>query len=82
MFKFNIEYSESSRKELEFDLICDHSGIPLDSQYDKVSESEGNSVWKCTEKGLTYVFTIGEYCKVSSMEITGDGLSLKAVLKE
>ena len=50
--------------------------------YDKVSEDEGTSVWKyVADDGLTYLFTIGEYCKVSLMEITGDGLSLKATLK-
>ena len=81
-FKFTVRYSESSEKDLEFDLLCDHSGVPLKELYDKVSESEDTSVWKYTEKELTYVFSIGEYCKVYSMEMTGDGLALKAVLKE
>ena len=83
VFTFDISYSESSKKSLEFHLFCDNSGVPLKSMYDKVSEDEGTSVWKyVADDGLTYLFTIGEYCKVSLMEITGDGLSLKATLKE
>ena len=82
VFKFNTEYSESSMMNLKFDLFCDHYGVPLTSMYEKISENEDASVWRCTEEGLTFVFTIGEYCKVSDMEITGNGLSLKAILKE
>ena len=81
-FLFNISYSESSERELTFDLICDSSGCPLDDFYDKVSEKDDVSVWTRTVKGITYEFTIGKYCKVTSMTITGDGLSLDVELKE
>ena len=83
VFTFDVNYSESSKRTFEFDLFCDHSGVPMDDLNEKVSESEDESVWKYVDNdGLTYVFTIGEYCKVSLIEISGDGVSLKAVLKE
>ena len=82
VFRFDISYSGSGRT-LEFHLFCDHSGMPLSSMFEKVSESEDTSVWSYSSgDGLTYVFTIGGYCKVSSMDITGNGLSLKATLRE
>ena len=83
MFTFDVNYSESSKRTLEFDLFCDHSGVPMSNLNEKISESESESAWKHVDNdGLTYVFTIGEYCKVSLIEISGDGVSLKAVLKE
>ena len=83
IFTFDVTYSGSSKRTVEFNLFCDSSGVPLSSMYEKVSESEESSVWRCTnDSGITFVFTIEKYCKVTSMDITGDGLSLKAVLKE
>ena len=81
-FTFDISYSGSFEKELTFDLVCDKSGCPVDDLYDKISEEGDTSTWKRTVEGIAYEFTIGEYCKVTSMTMTGDGLSLNAELKE
>lgn len=82
-FTFDLTYADSSKRTVIFDLFCNSSGIPLSSMYDKVSEIEGSSVWRCTDdSGITFLFTIEKYCKVTSMNITGDGLSLNAALKE
>ena len=81
-FTFSISYSDSSVRELTFDLICDESGYPVDDLYDKVSEKGDTSVWTRSVKDIVYEFTIGEYCKVTAMTMTGDGLSLNAELKD
>ena len=83
LYRFTFDYSYSgTSKSLTFDLICDSSGVPLANLYDKITDPEGNTVWSYTDKGVTYQFTVEEYCKVLSVTITGDGLSLKATLKE
>ena len=83
IFTFDVTFSGSSKRTIEFNLFCDSSGVPLSSMNDKVSENEGSSVWRCTnDNGIIFVFTIEEYCKVTSMDVTGDGLSLKATLRE
>ena len=83
LYRFTFDYSYSSTsKSLAFDLICDSSGNPISSLYDKSTDPEGNTVWSFTDNGITYRFTVEEYCKVPSVTITGDGLSLKAAVKE
>ena len=81
-FSFEIRYSDSSKKELLFVLFCDKSGNPAEDLYDKSTDPEGKTIWSYTEKGIIYQFSIEEYCKVPSVTISGDGLTLKAVLKE
>ncbi len=83
LYRFTFDYSYSgTSKSLTFDLFCDSSGNPLTNLYDKSTDPEGNTVWSYTDKGITYQFTVEEYCKVPSVTITGEGLSLKAMLKE
>ncbi len=81
-FSFKIRYSDSLEKELSFVLFCDRSGNPAEDLYDKTVDSEGRTLWSYTEKGITYQFSIEEYCKVPSVTISGEGLALKATLKE
>ena len=81
-FSFEIRYSDSSKKELLFVLFCDKSGNPAEDLYGKSTDPEGKTIWSYTEKGTIYQFSIEEYCKVPSVTISGDGLTLKAVLKE
>ena len=83
LYRFTFDYSYSgTSKSLTFDLFCDSSGNPLTNLYDKSTDPEGNTVWSYTDGGITYQFTVEEYCKVPSVTITGDGLSLKAAVKE
>ena len=83
LYRFTFDYSYSgTSKSLTFDLFCDSSGNPLTNLYDKSTDPEGNTVWSYTDGGITYRFYVEEYCKVPSVTITGDGLSLKAAVKE
>ncbi len=81
-FTFDVRYSESSKKELIFDLFCDKKGNPLESMYTKHTDQQGNVTWSCSSDGVTYEFAIEQYCKVTKMNITGNGMDLIATITE
>ena len=80
-FSFNVDYSDSSRT-FAFSLFCDSKGVPLSDMYHKTEDEHGNTVWTFEDDGITYSFPVGEYCKVAWVDIDGEGVSLRADVKE
>ena len=77
LYDFSMTYSDSKMRELSFDIFCDRDGTPLDRFYTKI----GSDTWSFTENGLTYEFVMERYCRVTSLTISGNGLSLKATVE-
>ena len=82
VFRFDVKKGDST-VEIRTLLICDSDGTPLDGVFTKISDgSSGIQIWEHSEDGFTYRFHIGEYCKATVLEITGNGYNMTATIAE